>query len=154
MSGGGWHQQTELTPTDGAMYDSFGYSVATTVDGSAAFVGAKGKNGKIGAVYLFTRSGALWSQQGTVTGSTSVVNDEFGSSVGISGDGTFAAVGASQKNTQTGTAYVFGPQSGPPLPTPKPPGAPSGNTPPSVPAMRPPGPPAGSAPNPIPQPRP
>jgi hypothetical protein len=114
-SGGTWSQQAELTASDGAKYDNFGWSVA--VSGGTAVVGADGHtasspyNAGQGAAYVFVESGGTWSQQGELTASDGKVGDDFGASVAISG-GT-AVVGADRQpvsgpgNPGPGAAYVF-----------------------------------------------
>src|SRR5262249_52015095 len=47
-----------------------------------------------GAVYLFSRSGAVWSQQFYVKASNPESGDVFGTSVALSSDGSTLAVGA------------------------------------------------------------
>ena len=64
--------------------------------------GAKGVNGdqndnsqpSSGAVYVFTRTGATWSQQAYIKASNTDVNDLFGYSVGLSADGNTLAASA------------------------------------------------------------
>ncbi len=103
-----WIQQAELTASDGADFDRFGYSVA--VSGSTAVVGAPYHVAWQGAAYVFVESGGTWSQQAELTASDGVELDYFGYSVAISG-GT-AVVGAychpnSDENCGPGAAYVF-----------------------------------------------
>jgi hypothetical protein len=108
---GGWTQQAELTGSDGADADLFGYSVA--LDGDTALIGARLKtvNGHStqGAAYVFTRSGGVWSQQAEMTGSDGASGDYFGCSVALDGD--TALIGASYKTVSghlaQGAAYVF-----------------------------------------------
>ncbi len=99
-SGTAWSQQAELTA---AASDRFGTSVA--ISGSTVVVGAVGNASGTGAVYVFVRSGTAWSQQAELTASDAASGDAFGSSVAISG--STMAVGAPNKNLQTGAAYVF-----------------------------------------------
>ncbi len=103
-SGANWTQQKELTASDHAANDYFGYAVA--ISGSTVVVGAYGKNGYTGAAYVFVRSGTLWSQQAELSASGRAVNDEFGWSVAISG--STAVIGAQGNNSNTGAAYIFG----------------------------------------------
>ena len=98
-SGGVWTRQQELTASDGAWDDAFGYSVS--VSGDTAVIGAPGN----GAAYVFVRSGGTWSKQQELTASDETAGDYFGYSVSVSG-GT-ALIGASAKNTNQGAAYVF-----------------------------------------------
>jgi hypothetical protein len=106
-SGGTWSQQAELTASDGAAYDYFGWSVA--VDGSTVVVGAICHPGSAsscgqGAAYVFVESGGTWSQQAELTASDGVAGDLFGQSVAVSSSTVVA--GAPQHNAQQGAAYV------------------------------------------------
>src|SRR5262249_37362839 len=102
-SGATWAEQQELTASDGAANDKFGYSVA--VSGDTAVIGAPGNNSAAGAAYVFTRSGTTWTEQPKLTASDGAALDNFGASVAVSGDA--AIVGASEKNAETGGAYIF-----------------------------------------------
>ncbi|EHL21181.1 Integrin alpha beta-propellor repeat-containing protein [Acidovorax sp. NO-1] len=117
--------------------DLFGYSVALSGDGTTLAVGAyredsnatgangdQGDNSAVdaGAVYVFTRVGSTWSQQGYVKASNTDANDFFGTSLALSGDGNTLAVGATGEDsnatgingdpvdnsaTLAGAVYVF-----------------------------------------------
>jgi hypothetical protein len=103
-SGTSWSQQQKLVAADGAVVDHFGVSVA--LDGETALVGAYGANAggnsRQGAAYVFTRSGASWSQQQKLVATDGVADDWFGYSVAL--DGETALVGA---YVASGAAYVF-----------------------------------------------
>ena len=111
-SGTTWTQQQKLTADDGDAMDEFGYSVA--VSGDTSLVGARwddlGAGTRQGAAYVFARSGTTWTQQGAaLTADDGATDDEFGSSVALSGDtalvgAPYADIGA---NTAQGSAYVF-----------------------------------------------
>ncbi len=107
-----WTQQQELTASDGAANDKFGYSVS--VNGDTAVIGAYGKtvnsNAGQGAAYVFVRTGGIWGQQQKLTASDGAAGDTFGGSVSVSGD--TAVIGAYNKtfnssHVEQGTAYVF-----------------------------------------------
>ncbi|MGL4402057.1 MAG: choice-of-anchor D domain-containing protein, partial [Luteolibacter sp.] len=130
-SEGTWSQQAYLKASNSGASDSFGISVA--VSGDTVVVGAKGENssttgvnkspnesaGASGAAYVFVRNGSTWSQQAYLKASNTGANDEFGRSVGVSGDTVI--VGALWENSSTtgvnstpnnnlssaGAAYVF-----------------------------------------------
>ena len=102
-SDGAWSLQAKLTASDGAPGDYFGSAVS--VSGDTAVIGASLKNRTQGAVYVFVRSGGVWSQQQELTASDGLALDWFGYSVSASGD--TAVIGASRKNNETGAAYVF-----------------------------------------------
>ena len=53
-TGGTWSQVAELTAIDGAIDDTFGYSVA--IDGSTCVIGAPYANSFTGSVYVFTNT--------------------------------------------------------------------------------------------------
>ena len=103
-----WTEQQELTASDGAANDTFGFAVS--VDGNTAVIGALEKNGYQGAAYVFVRSAGVWTQQQELTASDGVAGDRFGVSVSVSGD--TALIGASYKVVNNpvpggGAAYVF-----------------------------------------------
>jgi len=109
-SAGTWTQQAEITASDGAASDQFGWSVA--VSGSTSAVGAPGHwvgSNELGAAYVFVQSGTTWGQQAELTASDGVANDGFGSSIAV--DGNTAVVGAVGHmvglNVNQGAAYVF-----------------------------------------------
>ena len=64
------------------------------------------KNSGAGAAYVFERTGTDWSQQAKLTPSHPAANEAAGSSVAISG--STALIGAPDKNSRAGDAYVFG----------------------------------------------
>ncbi len=110
-SDGSWSPQQKLIASGGASGDYFGSSVALSNDGNAALIGALGKNGLAGAGYVFTRSTGTWSpQQTTLTASDAAADDEFGSAVALSGEGT-AFIGTHGKTLngilEAGEVYAF-----------------------------------------------
>jgi len=107
-SGTIWSQQAQLIASDGALGDTFGYSVA--LSGDTALVGAPLDDGGAdlchqGSAYVFTRTGGTWSQQAQLTASDGAAGDQFGRSVALSGD--TALVGATGANAGKGAAYAF-----------------------------------------------
>lgn len=105
-------QSAKLTASDAAASDSFGASVAIGVD--TAIVGAKGDDdhgSASGSAYLFDAT--TGAQSAKLTASDAAVGDEFGFSVGISGD--IAIVGARNNDdggSSSGSAYLFDTTSG------------------------------------------
>ncbi|MFN0136974.1 MAG: dockerin type I domain-containing protein [Phycisphaerae bacterium] len=104
-----WTQQAMLTPSDPGSSDQFGWSVA--VSGDTAAVGAHyddhAAGTDAGSAYIFTRSGAAWTQQAKLIGADVGAGDEFGRSVALSGD--TAVIGAYRDIYVVGAnaAYVF-----------------------------------------------
>jgi len=86
----------------------FGSSVALSADGSTALVGGPQDDNGAGAVWVFTRSGGAWSQQGPkLTAGDEGGAGQFGSSVALSADGSTALVGGPQDDSYAGAAWVF-----------------------------------------------
>ena len=110
-SGGNWTQQgNKMTGTGNAGMAYQGVSVALSADGNTAIVGALADNNLIGAIWVFTRSGNTWTQQGNkLTGSGNTGGSAQGTSVAISADGKTVLVGALYDNSNQGAAWVFVP---------------------------------------------
>ncbi len=108
-SGGVWTQQGNKLVGSGAVgISEQGTSVALSADGNTALVGGAIDNGGVGAVWVFTRSGSIWSQQGNKLVGSKAVNPAFqGTSVAISASGNIAIVGGTGDNTNTGAVWVF-----------------------------------------------
>ena len=109
-SGSVWTQQgTKLVGT-GAIGTIIyqGYSVSISSDGNTALVGGYGDNTSAGAVWVFTRSGGVWTQQGTkLIGTGAVGNSWQGVSVSISSDGNTIAEGGNYDNGYKGATWIF-----------------------------------------------
>ena len=110
-SGTAWTQQQQLTPANGAAGDEFGSVV--TISGETIFVSATGRPvsgaDNQGAVYVFTRSGGVWSEQQVLTAVDGAAGDRFGSDLAISGNA--AIIGAYLDDigaaADRGSAYIF-----------------------------------------------
>ncbi|HWO18044.1 MAG TPA: DUF4215 domain-containing protein [Kofleriaceae bacterium] len=109
-----WIQQAYLKASNTGAGDMFGYRVALSADGSTLAVGAwredsaatgiggdQADNSAVdaGAVYVFTRSERMWSQQAYLKASNTGAVDRFGANVAISADGSTLAVGASLEDS-------------------------------------------------------
>ncbi|MGA8153379.1 MAG: hypothetical protein WB952_20680 [Terriglobales bacterium] len=111
-----WVQMAELTASDGAPFDEFGWSVA--ISGNTVVVGVPartvGSNLDEGAAYVFVQPAGGWAdttQVAKLTASDGAANSGFGTSVSISGSGNEIVVGAPGAtvggNPYQGAAYVF-----------------------------------------------
>ncbi|HMZ20540.1 MAG TPA: FG-GAP repeat protein, partial [Blastocatellia bacterium] len=106
-------QVKQLTASDGAASDLFGFVVA--VDGDTIVVGAftddVGANPDQGSAYVFSRNqggAGIWGEVKKLTASDGGANDQFGYSVAVDGD--TIVVGAYVDNAPAaaqGSAYVF-----------------------------------------------
>ncbi len=122
-SGGTWTQQQKLTAADASGAAELGFSVALSDDGNTAIVGGPGDSTSIGAAWVFTRSGSVWSQQGAKLSGAGAVgagcaqpgvvgSAEQGYAVALSADGNTAIVGGWADNSALGAAWVFTRSSG------------------------------------------
>ncbi|HXH93217.1 MAG TPA: hypothetical protein VNN25_16660, partial [Thermoanaerobaculia bacterium] len=86
-----------------ALSSSQGNSVAISADGNTAVIGGPSDNEYIGAVWIWTRSAGVWSQQsGKLIGSGAVCCANQGNSVAISADGNTVLVGGSGDDSNNG----------------------------------------------------
>jgi FG-GAP-like repeat len=108
-TGGVWSQQGSKLVGTGAVGSALqGASVALSADGNTAVEGGWTDNGSVGAVWVFTRSGGVWSQQGSkLVGTGSTGGDQEGFSIALSADGKTLLEGGPADNVGTGAAWVF-----------------------------------------------
>jgi hypothetical protein len=107
-TGGVWTQQGDKLVGTGAVGASGQRAVALSADGNTAMLGGRDDNGGIGAVWVFTRSGGVWTQQGPKligTGAAGAAGQ--GGTVALSADGNTAIVGGQGDNGSIGAAWVF-----------------------------------------------
>jgi hypothetical protein len=107
---GSWSQQAYVKASNTDAGDYFGTSVALSEDGNTLAVGATGEDSNAtgiggnqasnissypGAAYVFIRDGAgTWSQQAYMKASNTGADDQFGTSVALSENGSTLAVSA------------------------------------------------------------
>jgi trimeric autotransporter adhesin len=126
-SGTTWTQQQRLKAAQSDASDAFGTAVSLAGDGGTLAASAPGEDGaplageadnslaNSGAVYVFERAGATWSQQAWVKASNARSGDTFGGplpsggvntaggrSVALSADGQTLAVGANLEDGDDG----------------------------------------------------
>lgn len=114
QSGGTWTQQAYIKASNTQNNDQFGSVVRLSGDGNTLAVGATGEDSNAtsidgdqtsnaasgsGAVYVFARSGAAWSQQAYIKATNTRTNDNFGTALAISADGNTLAVGANSEDS-------------------------------------------------------
>jgi hypothetical protein len=96
-------QGPKLVGNDAVGWAQQGYSVALSGDGNTTTVGGPGDNQGVGAVWVYTRSGGIWTQQGSkLVGTT-----PLGHSVALSADGNTAIFGVPGDNSGVGGLWVF-----------------------------------------------
>jgi hypothetical protein len=96
------------TGTSGPVLAVQGNSVALSADGNTAIVGGPDDGGESGSVWVYIRSGGVWTQQGSkLVGTGETGSALLGWSVALSADGNTAIVGGPFDNSQAGAAWVF-----------------------------------------------
>jgi len=110
-SGDTWIQQGEKLVGAGTVGNAYqGESVSISADGNTAIIGGSGDDFDAGAAWVFTRSGGIWTQQGSKLVGTGAVGNSFqGVAVSLSGDGNTAIVGGNGDDffNGTGAAWIF-----------------------------------------------
>ena len=131
-SGSTWSQQAYLKASNTGPGDYFGYAVA--ISGETVVVGAYNEASSTtgvdstpdetapdsGAAYVFTRSGASWSQQAYLKASNTGLGDHFALAIAVSGDTLVIGSGGEDSDAvgvnhnqlnnlalDSGAAYVF-----------------------------------------------
>jgi hypothetical protein len=105
----GWMQEAKLTPAELAPLDHFGHAVS--IRQNAAVIGSPLHNeigNNSGTAYLFSRTGATWTEAVELTTADLAPLDTFGTAVSI--DCGAAIIGAPLHNEvgdNSGAAYVF-----------------------------------------------
>jgi FG-GAP repeat protein len=138
-----WRQDAYLKGSRSEGNDALGFSVAISADGSTIVAGAGDESclvgginpqgcdkdkpadasgGSAGAAYIWGRNGNTWTEQAFVKASNPDLQDLFGASVAVSGDGSTVLVGAAMEDsrargingeqqddsaTESGAAYLF-----------------------------------------------
>jgi len=91
--------------------DEFGAAVAISHDDSTIVVGAPGRNGGTGGVYLFSKPNEGWEKTETlipVELGELKKGDRFGEAIDVSGNGSVVVIGAPGKiGHSTGNVYVL-----------------------------------------------
>ncbi len=118
-SSSNWAQQAYMKASNTDENDSFGRSLALSLDGKILVAGAPSEGSDAmgigmgeddnsasdaGAVYVFFRSGSNWAQQAHVKASNTEAGDFLGDSVAISDDGTLAVGASGEDSSAVGSA--------------------------------------------------
>jgi len=108
-SAGVWSQQgSKLTATGNTGLARLGYSVSISADGNTVVASGPFDNGNQGALWLFTRSGTLWKQQGNkLTGTGNYGSAAIGHAVSLSSDASTAIAGGPNDFNTNGALWVF-----------------------------------------------
>jgi len=109
-NGSRWIHSQMITPPDATNDGMFGLSV--DIDGDVLIVGAPGSTagslGEIrGAAYIYRLIGSVWTFEQKLEASDGAPNDEFGISVGLSGDRAVVGAWRVLNAGLPGSAYIF-----------------------------------------------
>jgi FG-GAP repeat len=112
-TGSTWSQQGEkLTGTEELGEAWFGDEVALSADGNTAVIGGPFDSEWEGGVWVFTRSGSQWTQQGKKLVADGEVSYRdyaglFGESIALSANGNTAVIAASSNDDGLGGVWTF-----------------------------------------------
>lgn len=108
-SGSSWTQQGDKLVGNAAVGNAWqATSVALSADGNTALLGGPEDSSGVGAVWVFTRSGSTWTQQGNkLTGTGYLFRSDQGATVALSSDGNTALIGGFGDSTNVGAVWVF-----------------------------------------------
>lgn len=105
---GVWSQVgAKLLGSGGAGTGQQGYAVAMSADGKTAVIGGNGDSVGVGAVWVFTESGGIWTQQGSKLNPTGFTGTPFSGAVAVSADGDTISTGGYANNAGVGAVWVF-----------------------------------------------
>jgi hypothetical protein len=102
-----WTQRTKISAGDAAPNDAFGSSVSLSADSTRCAIGAPLKNTvsvvDTGGVYVFSGSGASWTQETVLIPLNVAASDTFGNGVAMNADGSRLVSGSLAR----GLGYLF-----------------------------------------------
>jgi hypothetical protein len=110
QTNGVWSHHAKLVGSAAVGDADQGARVALSGDGGTALIGGPHDNAERGAVWVFTNSSGVWTQQGSKlvgTGVKGMYPANQGSSVSLSGDGNTALEAGPADGAATGAAWVF-----------------------------------------------
>ena len=104
-----WAQQGSKLVGTGATGNGAwqGFSVGLSADGNTAIVGGANDSTRVGASWIYTRTGGIWTQQGSKLVGSGGNAALQGYSVGLSADGNTAIVGGCFDSGLQGATWVF-----------------------------------------------
>ncbi|MBK8284974.1 MAG: Ig-like domain repeat protein [Ahniella sp.] len=110
LNGNTWALEQNIDPAARSANDNFGSSLA--IDSTNLVAGARtgdASAASAGSVWVFTRSGTIWSEQQRLTANDGATADNFGLSVALSGNSVIVGANLARISAleAAGAAYVF-----------------------------------------------
>lgn len=104
-----WTQQgTKLIGTGATGAANQGAAVSLSADGNILAVGGSSDNSAVGATWIFTRTGTVWTQQGTkIIGTGQVGASQQGTTLSLNAFGNLLAIGGPTDNANQGATWIF-----------------------------------------------
>ena len=96
-----------LEDLNNGTFDANRKNVAMSADKKTVAIGEPSVKDWRGIVYIYNYKEEGWSQLAILAAEDGATNDAFGYSVSLSADGSTALVGAYNKSSSTGAAYIF-----------------------------------------------
>ncbi|MGO9901032.1 MAG: FG-GAP repeat protein [Solirubrobacteraceae bacterium] len=103
-------EQQKIVPSDEnvqRLSSTFGMGVALSSDVSTAVIGDTSDDDQEGAVWVYTRSGSVWTEQQKIVPTDETGKAQFGWGVALSSDGSTALIGGFDDSGNTGAAWVY-----------------------------------------------
>jgi hypothetical protein len=104
-NGGIWTKQAGIPLGSGASNFNEGFAAAISADGGTVVVGGPEAAAGLGGAWVYTRTGAAWSEQARLVPSED--SDYLGVAVAASADGNTAIIGAPGDHDYLGAALIF-----------------------------------------------
>jgi hypothetical protein len=102
-----WTQQAQLLCGNAIGNAECGFAVSLSADGNTALVGGDADNNFLGAAWIFTRSGSVWTQQAKLVPVGAIGAPKTGWSVALSADGNTAITGGHHDNNDVGAVWTW-----------------------------------------------
>jgi hypothetical protein len=107
-SAGVWTEEAVLIGTGRIGNSAQGSGVGLSDDGNTLIVGGPEDNGDIGATWVFTRTGTVWTQQGSkLVGTGAIGGAKQGIDVAVSSDGNTFVTGGYNDDGTRGANWIF-----------------------------------------------
>lgn len=102
-----WATQQRIIVVDNVGNSSTGNAVSINAQGDTVLFGGSNDNANVGAVWVWTRAGAVWTQQAKIIPPDVIGAARVGRSVSINANGNIIAFGGSEDNATRGAIWIY-----------------------------------------------